>query len=248
MRKLTILFILGALLGIVAIVLAAENSSYVTICEGKCYQGKSENGPWKEIKSGDKLSGEIYLKTDENSRLEVKSERGTIRLAPKTVFKFSSVKKKGDNSVMLYIGSIWAKVKKRSDQKKFEVKTKSAVAGVRGTVFSVTALMDESSIIKVYEGEVGVNNRPAVERKNKEEETKLAEAKKERKEIPPPFKEITKKQWEEMVAKAMQMIKVSAEGDISEPIAFDIDEDKKDDWVAWNMSLDEKEEKKEEQK
>jgi hypothetical protein len=168
-------------------------------------------------------------------------------LAPKTVFKFFS-KKKEDNSVMVTIGSVWAKVKKTTDKKKFEVKTKTAVAGVRGTVFSVTALMDESSLIKVYEGEVGVNNRPVIERKNKEEEMKLAEAKKERKEIPPPFKEITKKQWEEMVAKAMQMIKVSAEGDISAPIAFDLEEDKKDDWVAWNMSLDEKEEKKEEKR
>jgi len=228
-------------------VFAAESSSTVTICEGKCYQGKSENGPWKEIKQGDKIAQDIFLRTDENSRLEIKSEKGTIRLAPKTVFKFFS-KKKEDNSVMVTIGSVWAKVKKTTDKKKFEVKTKTAVAGVRGTVFSVTALMDESSLIKVYEGEVGVNNRPVIERKNKEEEMKLAEAKKERKEIPPPFKEITKKQWEEMVAKAMQMIKVSAEGDISAPIAFDLEEDKKDDWVAWNMSLDEKEEKKEEKR
>ncbi len=44
------------------------------------------------------------------------------------------------------------------------------------------------------------------------------------------------------------MIKVSAEGDISEPIVFDLEEEKKDDWVAWNMSLDEKEDKKEEKK
>ncbi|MCX7957619.1 MAG: FecR family protein, partial [Deltaproteobacteria bacterium] len=153
-----------------------------------------------------------------------------------------------DGSVMVSIGSVWAKVKKTTDQKKFEVKTKSAVAGVRGTVFSVTALLDESSIIKVYEGEVGVNNRPVIDRKNKEEEMKQAEAKKERKEIPPPYKEVTKKQWEEMIAKAMQMIKVSAEGDISEPIAFDLDEEKKDDWVAWNMSLDAKEGDKEEKK
>ena len=234
--------LLGAVFGIY--VFAAESSSTVTICEGKCYQGKSENGPWKELKQGDKLSGDLYLKTDENSRLEIKSEKGTIRLAPKTVFKFFS-KKKDENSVMVSIGSVWAKVKKTTDKKKFEVKTKTAVAGVRGTVFSVTALMDESSLIKVYEGEVGVNNRPIIEKKNKEEEMKLAEAKKERKEIPPPFKEISKKQWEEMVAKAMQMIKVSAEGDISAPIAFDLEEEKKDDWVAWNMSLDEKEEKRE---
>ncbi|MGB9599407.1 MAG: FecR family protein [Myxococcota bacterium] len=248
MKKLIILFIFFASSGLAMLVFSSELTSQVTICEGKCYQGKSENGPWKELKGGEKLSGDIYLRTDENSRLEVKNERGTIRLAPKTVFKFSSVKKKGDSSVMVSIGSVWAKIKKTTDQKKFEVKTKSAVAGVRGTVFSVTSLVDESSIIKVYEGEVGVNNRPVVERKNKEEEMKIAEAKKERKEIPPPFKEVTKKQWEEMVARAMQMIKVSAEGDISEPIAFDLEEEKKDDWVAWNISLDEKEEKKDEQK
>ncbi len=249
MKKLYILSIAVIITIAIGIyVFAAESTSSVTLCEGKCYQAKSENGPWKEIKQGDKLTQDIYLKTDENSRLEVKSNRGIIRLAPKTVFKYFSLKKNESNSVLVAVGSVWAKVKKVTGNKKFEVKTKTAVAGVRGTVFSVTALMDESSIIKVYEGEVGVNNRPVIERKNKEEEMKLAEAKKERKEIPPPFKEISKKQWEEMVAKAMQMIKVSAEGDISAPIAFDLEEEKKDDWVAWNMSLDEKEEKKSEEK
>ncbi|MCX7943764.1 MAG: FecR family protein [Deltaproteobacteria bacterium] len=243
MRKLAVMTVL-LIHVIVFYVIAAEDHAYITICEGKCYYGKSESGPWKLLKVGDKVGSDIYLKTDENSKLEVKSNRGVIRLAPKTVFKYFSLKKKEGDSVMLSIGSVWAKVRKVADQKKFEVKTKSAVAGVRGTVFSVTALIDESSIIKVYEGEVGVNNKPAIEKKEKEEESKLAESKKERKEIPPPFKEVTKKQWEEMIARAMQMIKVSADGDISEPIAFDLEEDKKDDWVAWNMSLDEKEESK----
>lgn len=246
MRKFSLILAIIASISVSIYLKANEPSPYVSLCEGKCFQGKAENGPWKAIKAGDKLTSDVYLKTDENSRLEIKSDRGIIRLAPKTVFKFFSLKKKDDNSVLVSIGSVWAKVKKTTEQKKFEVKTKSAVAGVRGTVFSVTALIDESSIIKVYEGEVGVNNKPVIDRKNKQEEERLASAKKERKEIPPPFKEVTKKEWEEMVAKAMQMIKVSAEGEISEPIAFDLEEEKKDDWVAWNMSLDEKEDRKEE--
>ncbi len=248
MKIVKLIFLSVFVAAIAFYVFASESSSRVTICEGKCFRGKSENGPWQPIKEGDKITQEIFLKTDENSRLELKGDIGTLRLAPKTIFKFSSPKKKGSNAVMVSIGSVWAKIKKSTDRKKFEVKTRSAVAGVRGTVFSVSALVDESSIIKVYEGEVGVNNRPVVERKDKEEEMKTAEAKKDRKEIPPPFKEVTKKQWEEMVARAMQMIKVSAEGDLSEPIAFDLDEEKKDDWVAWNMNLDEKEEKRKEEK
>lgn len=248
MKNIYLSLLLVCVIGIAFYLYAADAGGQVTICEGKCYIGKSDSGPWKEIKAGEKISGDVYLKTDESSRLELKTERGTLRLAPKTVFKFASPRKKDDGSFMVTIGSVWAKVKKSTEKKRFEVKTRSAVAGVRGTVFSVTALIDEGSIIKVYEGEVGVNNRPAIEKIQKEEEKKLAESKKERKEIPPPYKEITKKQWEEMIAKAMQMIKVSAEGDMSEPIAFDIEEEKKDEWVAWNMSLDEKEEKKEEQK
>lgn len=249
MRKLYILMVSALIVVAIGIYgAAAESASTVTICEGKCFQGKSENGPWKEIRQGDRLSGDIYLKTEESSRLELKGERGTIRLAPRTVFKFFSTRRGEGSSVMVAIGSVWAKVKNLSHNKKFEVKTKTAVAGVRGTIFSVTALIDESSIIKVYEGEVGVTNRPVIERKNKEEEERLAEAKKERKEIPPPFKEISKREWEEMVAKAMQMIKVSAEGDMSAPVAFDLEEEKKDDWVAWNLNLDEKEERRTEEK
>lgn len=249
MRNLYILMVSTIIVAAIGIyVAAAESAATVTICEGECFQGKSESGPWKEIRQGDRLSGDIYLKTGENSRLELKSGRGTIRLAPKTVFKFFSTKKGKGSSIMVTIGSVWARVKRLSHNKKFEVKTKTAVAGVRGTVFSVTALIDESSIIKVYEGEVGVNNRPAVERKSKKEEERLAEAKKERKEIPPPFKEVSKREWEEMVAKAMQMIRVSAEGEMSAPVAFDLEEEKKDDWVAWNLNLDEKEERQIEEK
>ncbi|MCX7959654.1 MAG: hypothetical protein N3B13_11470, partial [Deltaproteobacteria bacterium] len=70
MKKLLISLIFLAGAGIAVYVFAGEPSSLVTICDGKCFQGKSENGPWKAIKAGDKLTGDIYLKTDENSRLE----------------------------------------------------------------------------------------------------------------------------------------------------------------------------------
>ena len=52
--------------------------------------------------------------------------------------------------------------------------------------------------------------------------------------------EVTKKEWEEFVAKAMQEVRVAADGKISEPIAFDSSADAADEWVAWNKSRDKK--------
>ena len=50
--------------------------------------------------------------------------------------------------------------------------------------------------------------------------------------------EVTKKEWEEFVAKAMQEVRVAANGQIAAPVAFDAQADAADEWVAWNKSRD----------
>jgi len=57
-------------------------------------------------------------------------------------------------------GSIWIRVIKVLSQKsKFEVKTPTATAGVRGTVFSVHVAPDGETKVSVYEGQVAVDGK-----------------------------------------------------------------------------------------
>ena len=49
---------------------------------------------------------------------------------------------------------------------------------------------------------------------------------------------ISKKEWEEMVAGAMQMVKVAASGEIGQPEGFALASAADDDWEAWNAERD----------
>jgi len=184
------------------------------------------------------------VKTDAAAKVEITLPDGSaLRLGDNTIFQLEASKPKKEKgaSFSVLLGKAWAKVKTVSGQQNFEVKTKTAVAGVRGTVFSVLAQQDTATTVKVFEGEVGVSNRPAKEKALGPAEgagKETAAAKKgERVQIAGP-KEISKKQWEEMIAKAMQMVKVAANGEMSEPLAFDIEVEKKDEWTAWNLERD----------
>ena len=139
-------------------------------------------------------------------------------------------------SFSVILGKAWAKVRKVTTGNTFEVKTKTAVAGVRGTVFSVMAQKDASTVVKVFEGLVAVNNKPALDSIEAAEKAQAAK-KGERVQVSGP-KEISKRAWEEMIAKAMRMVMVAANGEITEPLAFDLEVEKKDDWVVWNMARD----------
>ena len=57
--------------------------------------------------------------------------------------------------------------------------------------------------------------------------------------------EVTKRQWEEFVAKAMQEVRVAADGKMAAPVSFDPGQDAADEWVSWNQARDKEQEKAE---
>ena len=239
----------AAVLAAVALPLALSagpGASVVTYADGTCFSGEGPGGPWAPVKKGDAVKDGAYVRTESASKLELTLPDGSVlRLGDDTLFQIetSLPKKDKGTSFSVLLGKTWAKVRTVSGGQTFDVKTKTAVAGVRGTVFSVLAQQDTATTVKVFEGEVAVSNRPARERvavldEGQKKEPGTKEAKKGgRVEIAPP-REISKKQWEEMIAKAMQMVKVAANGELSAPLAFDLDVEKKDDWVAWNLERD----------
>jgi len=88
------------------------------------------------------LPDESVLELKENTRIEVNDSRENARGVP---------------SVLLYLGRLWGDIAKSEDgDTSFEVVSSSAVAGVRGTVFSAGVGIDGQTRVGVEQGEVEV--------------------------------------------------------------------------------------------
>ncbi len=107
------------------------------------------------VKAGDKLI------TGADGRLSLNWIDGTrIRIAPGselTVQKCEVAKGAQRAVFRLDLGKVWVRVLRMlSQQDKFEIKTPTATAGVRGTIFAVAVAPDGTTDVSVYEGEVTV--------------------------------------------------------------------------------------------
>lgn len=240
-KKTVFAFALLACLAMVAMVFTngslfakSKATAEVTKIEGAA-KAKMGDGKWKPIDVGAKLSSKHAVKTMKKSKVEIQLPDGSIlRIAPLSRVRMKSLlhagkKGKKEASFKIEAGKIWANVSKAiGGEKKFEVETDNAVAGVRGTIFRVDQKKDSSAVVKVYAGSVAVTNAPIYQR-----EAKGVKGKRVQVQGP---KQVSKKKWEELVAKAMQEIRIAADGSLAMG-DFSAEEDK-DDWVAWNQELD----------
>ncbi|RJO68637.1 MAG: hypothetical protein C4523_07055 [Myxococcales bacterium] len=225
--------ILLAALGGALFAETAPPKATVSLLEGQAQARQGATGDWKPVAQGDAFSAEWVVRTEKGSRLELKLPDGSVlRVAPDSRIQLKSLLATGEKdkpgmSFKVEAGKIWANVSKAlGSDRKFEVATDSAVAGVRGTVFRVDVLEDAATIVRVYAGAVAVTNAPIFERK--------PEPKGDRVQVPGP-REVTKKEFEELVAKAMQEVRVSADGKLTMS-AFTAGD--QDDWVRWNQTRD----------
>jgi hypothetical protein len=208
-------------------------------------------GAWKKLNKGDSIYGGQMVRTQPKSRVEiVLADESVIRLGSRSKVKIKEALYKKDASqfsAKMFRGKAYAVASKLvGGDSKFEVTTSNAVAGVRGTTFRIDAKRDKSTVVRVYTGAVAVSNAPIYAKPGKLKKTggKFQMPKKGvkpggpgRVEVAGPS-EVTKKEWEEFVAKAMQEVRVAANGELSEPVAFDAEADAADEWVAWNKSRD----------
>lgn len=220
----------------------------VSFLKGQAERSDKADGPWAKIKRNDPVYVGDYVRTQADSRLELTySDKSTVRIAAtSTMFiadaKVDSAKQERQVTTSVVAGKAWAKVSSAvGSDSKFEVRTDNAVAGVRGTTFRVNANEDKSTIIKVYAGAVAVSNAPFFEKKATAEPTSptgpidFAN----RKPIDTPYKEVTKKQWEQLCGEWMA-VKIGGDGTMDQAVKFtqaeDLAEDKE--WVAWNEGRD----------
>ena len=82
--------------------------------------------------------------------------------------------------------------------------------------------------VKVYGGQVLVSNKPiyAVEGHTKAKRVQVAGP-----------QEVSKKQWEELVTEAMQVVSVAADGSMTQE-RFALADPAADDWESWNAERD----------
>lgn len=129
-------------------------------------------GKAEEAKVGLIVKEQDQIKTEDGS-VDLQTKGGSaIRVREFTTVTVSSLAGGGSNDTKVQMGqgSILANVKKSSANETFNVVTPTAIAGVRGTSFSVEISGEGQPKVKVLEGKVAMSPRvPALESYTKEE-------------------------------------------------------------------------------
>jgi len=115
-----------------------------------------------EVQIGDLIKENDAIITAENSFCDIKIGESIIRIKSLSNVKISTLFKSGDienTTLGLDAGKMLCKPKKLLKDENFFVKTPTAVAGVRGTQFTVETDKELTTRIKVFSGEVKVAKR-----------------------------------------------------------------------------------------
>lgn len=211
---------------------AAAYTARISKVKGKAFYRVSA-GQWQKIKKNAKLGEGTTVRTEAGARLEIRLADGSVfRLGPKAELSLDSLRAGSSRSprrieASVAAGQVWSSVQKAmGGGGTFTVKSAHAVAGVRGTRFMTASSKDETSV-KVFSGKVLVSNKPIYQVEGATKGTRVQVAGPQ---------EVSKKAWMELVAGAMQFIRVSSSGSMSQPSAFAAK--KTDEFVQWNLALD----------
>lgn len=112
------------------------------------------------VKVGDKLGSKGKISLKDGDALDLETPMGDVlNFKDKTFATLSKLTQNGADKqveISMPLGSISCDVKKLSKDSSFQVRTPSAVAGVRGTKFGVTITESGTATISVTEGLVAV--------------------------------------------------------------------------------------------
>ncbi|MBN1501731.1 MAG: FecR domain-containing protein [Spirochaetes bacterium] len=115
----------------------------------------------KMINIGDQIRESDTIVTADRSSCDVKIGGSIIRIKENSKLEFSSLLNKNSENTVLGLdkGKMLCKPKKLLKDDSFTVKTPTAVAGVRGTQFTVETDVNNTTRIKVFDGKVKVAKR-----------------------------------------------------------------------------------------
>ncbi len=118
---------------------ADRSTALVVRLVGKA-RAKSEGGDWKALKKGSTVTDGDMIQTGDASQMVIRYKAVEIRLGPNTKARVAALLNTNKPAkVQVQEGYSWFKMDKNNPgrHKRFEVHTPTAVAGVRGTAFSV---------------------------------------------------------------------------------------------------------------
>jgi hypothetical protein len=214
-----------------------SGTAMVSMLEGSAQRTKKGTTEAKSLFDGDFLSEGDRVTTGKKSRVELKMPDGSyVRYGEATTFELASAsydvkKKKRNISVSMILGKTWAKVSRFFGRRgRFTVSTKTAIAGVRGTVYRLNVNQDDSVMVKVYWGEVVVNSRKQAQ------EAAVPGKMMDPTPVSGPHP-VSMEEWTYIV-KSLQHINIKPDGTVTKPFRFDIKKDMND-WVLWNKQRDE---------
>lgn len=215
-------------------------SATVSYLKGSAEVLKSGKTAWTVLKLNDILEEGDQVRTGAGAQMEViLSDNSRLRFAGNSAFKVTrmdvgDLSASRDVNVHVTFGRIWARVMKAIGKKRnFSISCDKAVAGVRGTVYRMNVEQDQSALVRVYDGEVEVKGggKAAEEPTKPGPPTRIAGPKP----IPGPHK-VTMEEWT-IIIKAMQQVRIGADG-IPEKARDFTEEEDRDDWVEWNKARD----------
>ncbi len=223
-----------------------DGNAKITLLQGEAYLTRKGITKDDSLKIHDLLQQGDKIQTSGNSRIEILlPDNSYIRFGENTQFilesaSLNSRKKIRDISVKMFFGRVWAKASKLFAGKgRFAISTRTAVAGVRGTVYRMNVNEDNSAVVKVYYGEVLVSS--STEKSTKQESGPHSIQGPKPVSGPHPIPgphAVSLKEWTHIV-RSMQQIIIKPDGTASKPFQFSPEADE-DEWVQWNKRRDEK--------
>ncbi|MDN5304360.1 MAG: hypothetical protein PWP46_1244 [Fusobacteriaceae bacterium] len=138
--------------------------AFVSKLNGQAFLKLDNDETWYQLVENAEIEEKMTILTTEKTTLSLKMEDGSfVNIGEKTKVYIESLKGRPqteeitETGLNLLWGKIYSNVKKKVETGgKYEVKTGSVVAGVRGTKFTVSASRNGRSNITVFSGVVGV--------------------------------------------------------------------------------------------
>ncbi|MDD2670911.1 MAG: FecR family protein [Syntrophales bacterium] len=217
-----------------------RDEARVTVLEGAAGILPDGKTAWQQLRTGAALKGGDQVSVEARSRMEIRlADRSVMRFAENTRFRISKIDVSDGSgsrtaSVNMVMGKTWANIAKSLGAKpNYEISSRNAVCGVRGTLYRMDVEDNQSVLVRVYEGEVSVSGAP------KGAEPTGVEGPPDRVSGPvsvPGPKPVSMEEWIYIV-KSMQQIRIGGDGIPQKPESFTESEDR-DAWVDWNRALD----------
>lgn len=160
LRMLMVCIMIFSCAAALALAGSPRPSAQVVAISGKAEYRSSSGSEWVRLTRGQKLLSGGQIRTGSKSMVDLLLlERYCIEIGENTIITIPEDTLAGHaHSIYLVMGRIWARVvRSGSEEVRFDVETDAAVAGVRGTVFSV-AYFDRTTV-SVREGQVEVSSR-----------------------------------------------------------------------------------------